>query len=119
MVIRALKVAELLEQYSIEAGVIDLFRIKPFPAEDLCHSVADCLQLATLEEHFVTGGLGSAVLEALSEQDLHKRTLRLGIPDKFCRVYGHRDDLLKENLLDIETLVARIIDFSETRLTEL
>jgi len=114
MIIQALEVARLLRQYSIEAGVIDLFRIKPFPAEDLGLTLANYPQIVTLEEHFVTGGLGSAVLEALSEQRMQKQILRLGIPDKFCRVYGHRDDLLKENLLDTETLVTRIIDFLET-----
>jgi transketolase len=111
MVFQAMAVAEALKQHSIEAGVMDLFRIKPFPEEALCRALSKSRLLATLEDHFVTGGVGTALLEALSNQGLQKPVLRLGIPGRFCRVYGDRQYLLKENHLDVETLVEKLVSF--------
>ena len=113
MINQALKMADVLNAHSIDAGVIDLFRIAPFPEESLCNAISCCRYVATLEEHFVAGGVGSALLEALSNQRLQRPLIRLGIPNKFCRVYGDREYLLKENALDVESLVARLIHFME------
>lgn len=109
MVIRALELAKTLTRYSKNAGVIDLFKIKPIQEDLLCDALSPYRHITTLEEHFITGGLGSAVLEMLSNNAQDKQVLRLGIPDKFCRIYGDRSYLQKENYLDLESLQKRLL----------
>ncbi|MBU4333273.1 MAG: 1-deoxy-D-xylulose-5-phosphate synthase, partial [Candidatus Omnitrophica bacterium] len=59
MVYSALQVAKELSLHSIEVGVIDLFRIKPLNKEEIWETVKGARCLITLEEHFMTGGIGT------------------------------------------------------------
>src|SRR5262249_26163299 len=56
----ALKVAERLRSNGVEAGVVDVFRIKPLNVAQLVKVVTGYKHLVTLEEHFLSGGFGSA-----------------------------------------------------------
>ena len=47
-----------------------------------------------------TGGLGTMVLEFLNDEKLEKRLLRIGIENKFCRVYGKREYLQEKDELN-------------------
>jgi transketolase len=62
---RAMEVADALSACSVDAGVVDVFRLKPFPERRFVELATSFSRIATLEEHFASGGLGSAVLEAL------------------------------------------------------
>lgn len=109
MVLRALELAETLASDSLDVGVVDLFRIKPIN-ENLLHEIVSRYPyIATLEEHSIIGGLGSAILEALSNKGGSYPVLRFGISDKFCRTYGDREYLQKVNALDLESLKNTII----------
>jgi transketolase len=109
MVRRALEVADALAARGIEAGVIDVFRLKPFPDASLLQMVEGCDRMVTLEEHFVTGGLGSAVLELFADQGIGRCVQRFGFPDRFCYECGDRDYLHAVSGLDTATLAARIV----------
>lgn len=108
MVYTALKVAQRLSKMSIDAGVIDLYRIKPINTEILLNTITKVDYLVTLEEHFVTGGIGSAIVEILADKDKNYHIMRLGISDKFCRDYGTREYLQKLNKLDSDIIVESI-----------
>jgi transketolase len=110
MVTRALELSKLLSRRGINSGVIDLFRIKPIREGALCKALAPYKHIVTIEEHFVTGGIGSVVLEVLANNAQSKQVIRLGIPDKFCRVYGDRSYLHKYNGLDLASLENSIIE---------
>jgi transketolase len=110
MVRRAIEVADALWAHSVDAGVVDVFRLKPFPEGRFVELAASYSRIATLEEHFASGGLGSAVLEALADRGLSKNVRRFGLPDRFCRMCGDRDYLHRQNGLDTATLVARLLD---------
>ena len=60
-----------------------------------------------MEEHVLTGGLGSAVLEVINDNNLTPRPtiLRLGIPNTFSAEYGSQDSLLASWDLSSESLV--------------
>ena len=108
MVRRALEVADALAARGVDAGVVDVFHLKPFPGEVLLQMVDGCDRVVTLEEHFVTGGLGSAVLELFADHGVAKRVQRFGFPDRFCYECGDRDYLHAVSGLDTSTLAARI-----------
>jgi transketolase len=68
--------------------------------------------VVTVEEHTRIGGLGSAVLECLSDRlPVAKPILRLGLPDRFTHNYGSQDGLLTHYGLDAEGIAAAIGHF--------
>jgi transketolase len=84
MLPRALTLARELSRREIEAGVIDLFRIKPLDPDDLYSVISRYTYLCSLEEHFLSGGIGSAVLETLSDYGKSHSIIRLGIDGNAC-----------------------------------
>lgn len=98
----AMKVAE-----QIEASVIDVFRLKPLDPAFECN-VTGCLQLVTLEEHQINGGLGSIVVERMNDIGLNTKVLRLAVPDRFSFELGGREEIHKACGLDVDSVVKRI-----------
>lgn len=111
MVLTAKKVASRMIENNISAGIIDIFRIHPLNKELLIEKLKKYKKIAVLEEHFITGGLGSAILEFLNNNELDARILRIGIENKFCRVYGKREYLQCENNLDAESIFKRLSEW--------
>lgn len=106
----ALKVVEKLWETEIEAGVIDVYRIKPLPdMETLCDIVSNFgSNVIILEEHSIIGGLGDALLAAFIMEGHNFWVRKLGLPDKFCRKYGSREYLQSLVELDIDSIVQKI-----------
>lgn len=67
MVAEALKAAELLKADGISARVINIHTIKPLDKEIIAKAAKETGAIVTCEEHYVMGGLGSAVCEAVCE----------------------------------------------------
>lgn len=85
----------------------DMRFLKPLD-EDIIRQVAlTCETIFTAEEGVVSGGLGSAVLEALSETAFHGRVVRIGIPDRFVE-HGSTKELYQELGLDTEGIIQTI-----------
>jgi len=111
MVKRALDVAEQLAEKSMAASVVDLYRIKPLNERMLIDSIKKSSRIITLEEHFMTGGLGSLIAEMMVEHHSCLPMKRFGIPDCFCREYGPRDHLHALYGLDLASLTEAIADW--------
>jgi len=92
---QAVKAAERLEQEGISAAVVNARFVKPIDAE-LIGAVARRVRcLVTVEEAAKTGGFGSAVLEALSDQGITDLPTKLiGLPDWY--IEQGPQDLLRE-----------------------
>ena len=85
----------------IGATVANMRFVKPLD-EELVRELASSHEwLVTVEENTILGGAGSAVLETLEKQGIQKRTLQLGLPDRFVD-HGDPGRLLKECGLDAE-----------------
>ena len=100
----ALMAAVELEKNNIGAGVLHIATIKPLDGEALGAFASAHDVLVTVEEHQITGGLGGAVAEYLSEHQ-PKRIIRLGIKDMFGQS-GEPNELLAHYGLDIQSIVA-------------
>jgi transketolase len=76
----SLKAADRLESEGISARVIDLYSVKPVDAETL-RSAAEATggRVLTVEDHWSEGGIGDAVLEALSDGETPARVVRLAV----------------------------------------
>ena len=79
----ALKAAEQLAGEGIEARVIDLYSVKPADGETLRAAAEETGgRVLTVEDHWPEGGIGDAVLEALSAGgELPARVVRLAVRD--------------------------------------
>ena len=78
----ALKAADELEADGISARVIDLYSVKPVDGETL-RAAAEATggRVLTVEDHWPEGGIGDAVLEALSDGETPARVVRLAVRD--------------------------------------
>ncbi len=118
MVHPAAEAAERLAKEGIELTLVNARFVKPLD-RDLLRAQVSALganaQLATIEEHVVAGGFGSAVGEALAEMDLHGvATMMIGVPDRFVP-HGSQDVLRKTLGLDAESLYFRLRSFFAQR----
>lgn len=109
MVSFAMKTAELLAANGIQSTVIDACAIHPMDTETLKESAARTGFIVTLEDHVLSCGFGSLVAEYItqSENNIHARLLRIGIPDEFIE-HGTLDELYTELGWQPEQLKERI-----------
>jgi transketolase len=73
----ALAAADQLAAEGIPVGVIDLYSVKPVDAAVLVEAATTTGNLITVEDHRLEGGLGDAVMDAVSE--LGPRVVKLGV----------------------------------------
>lgn len=112
MVKPALDAAELLAKDGISAGVVNMRFAKPLDTELLKAHAQRYGKIITLEEGVLAGGVGSAVLEYLNQEELLDKckVLTLGIPDEFI-LHGDKALLFKDIGLDTPAIVAKAADF--------
>ncbi len=65
MVQEALKAADMLKEDGIDARVINIHTIKPIDEELITKAAKETGAIVTAEEHYIMGGLGSAVTEVV------------------------------------------------------
>ncbi len=109
MVPLALAAARLLAAHGLQATVINARFAKPVDAEAIGAAARSCRLLVTLEEHAVSGGFGTAVLEALAAGGAAlPRTLLIGAPDRFIE-HGTRAELLERLGFTAGAVTERIV----------
>ena len=106
LVASALEAAEMLAADGIEATVINIHTIKPLDKELVVKAAKETGRVYTLEEHSIIGGLGSAVMECLSEEYPCKVT-RIGINDVFGES-GPAGELIKKYGLDGKSIYEKV-----------
>lgn len=82
MVNTALQVGEILREHGITATVINARFVKPLDTELILPLAQSIGKVVTLEEGCLMGGFGSAVVEALQDNDILVPVKRFGVPDK-------------------------------------
>jgi transketolase len=74
-----LAAAEELAGEGVEARVLNVHTLKPIDRGAVLEAARACGALVTVEDHFVTGGLGSAVAEVLAGEGAAPRLRVLGV----------------------------------------
>jgi len=109
MVHPSLQAAEHLAKEKIETTVVNARFVKPLDAQLLLALAQTKRLIVTVEEAYLSGGFGSAVLELLEENGLQDkvRVVRMGIPD---RLVSHGDPklLLAKYGLDADGIYTRV-----------
>jgi transketolase len=92
---QVMQAADLLAESNIRCGLVHMHTVKPLDTELQSTLAANVSLVVTVEEGIRAGGLGSAVLEALSDGAAGgvPRVLRIGLPDAFRHEYGSQDTM--------------------------
>ena len=93
----SLEAAAALAINGIETSILHAPTIKPLDVETILNYVDRVPVIVTIEEHTLTGGIGSALAELIAEANFAtpKRFKRLGIPDVFPDKYGSQATLME------------------------
>ena len=104
------KCISAIEKFSAKGrrvGVLHMHTVKPLDLEALMKHCNSVKKIVTVEEHSKIGGLGSSVLETLSEnmpQCLPKVTV-LGLGDHYSEQYGSQQTLMNYYGLTMDRIV--------------
>ncbi len=109
MVHPSLAAAEQLAKEKIETTVVNARFVKPLDAPLLLALARTKRLIVTVEEAYLAGGFGSAVLELLEENGLQDkvRVVRMGIPDRLI-THGDAKLLLAKYGLDADGIYSRV-----------
>jgi transketolase len=101
----AIQAHQALKEQGISARVLNVHTIKPIDREAIERAARETGRILTVEEHFVSGGLGGAVAEVLAELGTG-RLRRLGLQDEFVMEVAPYPDILKLVGLDADSIAA-------------
>jgi 1-deoxy-D-xylulose-5-phosphate synthase len=109
MVHPSLHAAENLAKEGIETTVVNARFVKPLDSSLLLALARTKRLLVTVEEAYLAGGFGSAILELLEENGLQDkvRVVRMGIPDRLV-THGDPKLLLAKYGLDADGIYTRV-----------
>ena len=103
----ALKATQSLAKEGIEIAHYDMRFVKPID-ELLLHEVfSKFKKVITIENGCIQGGMGSAVLEFMADNNYQAEVKRLGIPDKFIE-HGTQDELYHECFFDEAAIITTV-----------
>lgn len=105
MVPNAVGAAAILREQGIDAGVIDMYCLKPYDKETLLQAAEQTKLIVTAEEHDPFGGLGAMTAQILSAEH-PMRVLELALPDEHL-VAGTNKDIFRHYGLDAAGIAKR------------
>lgn len=102
---------EAIKQVEAETNLsvahYDLRFVKPLDEEMLHEVCSSFKKVLTIEDGCVKGGMGSAILEFMADNEYHLKVKRIGIPDEFIE-HGTIPELYTECGMDKEAIVKAI-----------
>lgn len=105
---RAIEVASLFRKRGYHLRIVSIHTIQPLDEEIIIDSAQKTKAIYTLEEHFVQGGLGSAVAEVIAENNLQIPFKRFGVLHKFFNTTGSQEYMRSQSGLAADQLATSI-----------
>lgn len=89
--INVLHAADMLEKEGISCRIVSMHTIKPIDKEAIIDAAKNTGGIITIEEHNLSGGLGSAVAEVICDEHLSPKAFkRIALPDVNVSLIGHQ-----------------------------
>jgi 1-deoxy-D-xylulose-5-phosphate synthase len=109
MVYPAMEAAKNLAKDGIETTVVNARFVKPLDAELILALAQTKRFIVTVEEAYLAGGFGSAILELLEENNLldKVKVIRMGVPDRII-THGDPKLLLAKYGLDADGIYQKV-----------
>ena len=109
MLPEVVEAAEILAAQGLSVQVMSFHTVKPLDEAFLRHAVEAFPVIATIEEHSLIGGFGSAVIEWCADNErMPKKLLRFGTPDKFWKQAGEQEYAREAMHLDAHHIAERV-----------
>jgi len=104
-------VARGLRANGYSCGIAWAGSLEPFPVTDMAAQLQNTATVATIEDHVMTGGLGTIIAELMADGQLPaRRLLRFGIKDMPTGRTGSEADMLDRCGLAPHGIMARLED---------
>ncbi len=104
----AMRATRALGERGVSMRHLHVSTLKPFNDPEILETAGRARRgVIAMENHVITGGLGSAVAELMAEAGLGRRLVRIGLRDTFAHG-ASRHYLMREYGLDALALVAEI-----------
>lgn len=105
MMRNALEACEVLEKEDVSVGLVNLTSI-PVDAEAFRKAMSGAQTVVSVEEHTLSGGIGSYLLELISDHAMNIKVRRLGLDlsEGFVEQFGGRVILYQNYHMDSETV---------------
>jgi transketolase len=110
---KAVAAAKLLEESGVSVRLIDIHTIKPLDRELILSAAREIGKIVTVEEHFLAGGLGSAIAE-LCSQEFPVKMKMIGINDLYAS-NGPYEELIGKYGLQPDQIKETVIKFLNTK----
>ena len=105
------KAAERLAAEGLNPTVVNARFVKPLDVELILALARSHGMIVTVEDHYLMGGFGSAVMELLERNHLNEvRVLRLGFPDMIIE-HASQSLLLAKYGLDADGIYSQVKEF--------
>jgi len=110
MVQLAEEAARKLEETGISTAVVNARWIKPLDTQTIEYFARDVDVVCTLEDHVITGGFGSSVIEHLHTVGIYTPVVRIGWPDQFIE-HGAVNILREKYGLTVEAVIEKVTPY--------
>jgi 1-deoxy-D-xylulose-5-phosphate synthase len=111
MVRDALAIAERLQsEENLSVGVVNARFVRPLDRTLLLSQSEVVPLIVTMEDHVLSGGFGSAVLEALQEAECATPVERIGWPDRFVEHGSSADELRARYGMSRDDMRRRVLE---------
>ncbi len=99
-------------QQSQNTDGIKLFDLYTLPVDEqaLVDEIGKCQQMITIEENVLAGGLGSLLLEIMSDHEIMRPVKRMGLDTKkgYYHVFTNREYIRKDQFIDMDNIMKHI-----------
>lgn len=98
----------LLKEKGVDPAVYTFPTVKPIDRNVILDCAKNFDLIATVEEHNIVGGFGSAVAEVMAETPQKSKLLKIGLQDTYSSKVGSQKYLRHEFGIDAEGIVEKI-----------
>ena len=107
--LEAQKAVTIAREKGISCRLISMHTIKPIDREAIVKAAKETGRIVTVEEHNLSGGLGSAVAEVLADEGcMNVKMKRMALPDVFVHEVGSQQFLRERYGLGMQDIVREI-----------
>lgn len=103
-----LEAKAVLESQQISTKVVSFHTIKPLNIDYLKQAAKSFDYIVTVEEHALSGGFGSSIIEFFIDEEINIKIKRFGIPDKFLDKLSGQNSGWQASGLTVDNIVKGI-----------
>ena len=107
--INVLHAADILKAQGISCRIVSMHTIKPIDKQAIIDAAENTGGIVTIEEHNLSGGLGSAVAEVICDSGVHPKAFkRIALPDVNVALIGHQQWIRTQYGMSDENIALQI-----------